>query len=689
MPLQNARTRLMHHLALSAFAVAQPLFAVYRGEPSFFVTRRAELGDLLGLALILLVAPPLLTALVSGAAARISPKLGHRLDLGFVGGFGSLIALPLAARVAPWGAAAVISALAGIALAAIYTRSPALRQLLTIAAVAPAAFLLLFLLTPPLSKLILPTSTPAGTRLKGAGQAPVVIVVFDAFPVISLMDRGGNINGARFPRIAELAASSFWFPEAVTTADQTKVAVPSLLTGKVPAEDKLPILADHPDNLFTLLQSHYSIRATEPFTLLAPETQQTLEAVPLPFRVASLVRTSARLYPRILLPGYFEGRDELETDIFGEFVRAPFVPVDPAGSEEEILRQQETAIIEHMITDQSEMFRRFISSIGPEDRHLYLLHIFLPHQPYRFLPSGATYEAPLTPGQRGGRWHDQWLATQAYQRHLLQAKRTDGLVGELIDHLEGLGIFDESLVVLVADHGAAYRDGAYHRRLTEGNVADIALVPMVVKAPHQREGRIWDNPVSTLDLLPAITELVGVEIPWEIDGVSPFSAPAREDRFEVRNQFGRRFLLEDSREERLRGAVRLAELFGDGRGAFDLFAFGPHLDLVGRSMDQLPVAPGRGRVELRNPGAFDAIDPGSGDLPAYLEADVSGVSEGAHIVVVLNGTVATVVPVQTAKGGFTFNAVLPDHLFQEGANQLSLYEVRSSGQGRVLLRLRS
>ena len=52
----------------------------------------------------------------------------------------------------------------------------------------------------------------------------------------------------------------------------TEHAVAAILTGQAPEEGRLPILADHPQNLFVLLGSSYRIRAYETHTRLCPRT---------------------------------------------------------------------------------------------------------------------------------------------------------------------------------------------------------------------------------------------------------------------------------------------------------------------------------------------------------------------------------------------------------------------------------
>ena len=104
-----------------------------------------------------------------------------------------------------------------------------------------------------------------------ASHPPVVLVVFDEFPVSSLMNRSGRLDGVRYPGFARLARGGTWYPNATTVHTETDHAVPAILTGQMPSNDELPILRDHPQNLFTLLGPSYSFRVHEETTRLCPE----------------------------------------------------------------------------------------------------------------------------------------------------------------------------------------------------------------------------------------------------------------------------------------------------------------------------------------------------------------------------------------------------------------------------------
>ena len=124
----------------------------------------------------------------------------------------------------------------------------------------------------------------------GGLGAPVVMVIFDEFSSASLVDARGRIDASRYPNLARLAGEGTWYPNATTVADRTQWAVPALLTGRVPPESALPIAADHPRSLFSLLGDRYRFNVEEPITDVCPQRLCGEEERPsAPDRLRSLV----------------------------------------------------------------------------------------------------------------------------------------------------------------------------------------------------------------------------------------------------------------------------------------------------------------------------------------------------------------------------------------------------------------
>ena len=108
----------------------------------------------------------------------------------------------------------------------------------------------------------------------------------------------------------------------------------------------------------------------------------------------------------------------------------------------------------------------------------------------------------------------------AHQRHLLQVAYTDRLVGQVVDKLKAEGLWDKSLVVMGAGHGAGWVPGEKPRSLGETNVPDLLWVPQFIKAPGQDTGVVDDRNWEQVDLLPTIADLVAIAVPWKTQGSS-------------------------------------------------------------------------------------------------------------------------------------------------------------------------
>src|SRR5690606_39442974 len=94
-------------------------------------------------------------------------------------------------------------------------------------------------------------------------STPVVLIVFDEFPLSTILDESGRINGDRYPNFHTLARQSTWYPHATTVHHHSRVAVTAILTGVLPEPTVVLTLENHPRNLFTLLQYSYRIQSHE------------------------------------------------------------------------------------------------------------------------------------------------------------------------------------------------------------------------------------------------------------------------------------------------------------------------------------------------------------------------------------------------------------------------------------------
>ena len=461
-------------------------------------------------------------------------------------------------------------------------------------------------------------------------RVPVVMVVLDEFPIATLMNRRKKIDSDLFPNFAKIQKDSTWFRNATTPSAFTARALPAILAGIYPKNQTRE--STKRASLFNLLGGSYDIRSQKDLGYLCPSDACNDRPTP------ALPRLSKR-YGHVF-PG-------------------------ARGSE----------------------FLHFLSFINRStDPRLYFMHLVMPHQPWRYLPTGQAYpQTSPIPGEiesvgKGKEWvKNKWLVNQAYQRHLLQTALLDKQIGVLIDRMKKKGIYGRSLFVVTADHGIAYEPGASKRVMTKDTVGHIAAVPLFIKVPHQRKRRISDRPVETVDMVPTVADVLNLSSrPEEIDGISALAKNFPRDRY--RETEG----IEIGPEGKAKYAVARIKygMFGTTDGELNLWKTGPGETekLVGRLVDELNVQPvGTTTVNVEDAETIENTEPDAPLLPALLKGTLNGVDAESkeRIAVSLNGRIVATTQTYKESELAQFYAMLPPKWFDEPPNDLELYLIKS------------
>lgn len=654
----------LHVFALFSFAVAQPLYDLLARNPEFFVVRQSRLIDALWLIVLLSLLLPGVLALLGAAAARLDARLGQGAHLLIVLVLTTLTAAPFLKRASLNSSLTLAPAALGIGVAAVfaYRRFQPVRLFLTVLSPAALIFPAVFLLASPvLTTLTAGADFPRAERV--GVKAPVVFIVLDELPLVSLLDENYAVDPVRYPNFARLVKASTWHPNAITVSGATAGSVTAILTGRYPKPEALPLFTENPGNLFTLFSSVGEVHAVESATRLCPQSicAQSIRAGDGPGRrMVSLARDLWVVYMHATLPEDWRF----------------WLPPIGANWMNFVFHEEET----ESYNDRSNLFRRFIESIEPGDEaRLHFLHIFLPHVPWEYTPTGKRYS--LTPWKTAGldfrrdEWNnDPWATALGYRRHLLQVGFIDRLLGELLDRLQSTGLFDSSLIVVTADHGCSFWPGNLRRGINEPGPIDVLSVPLFIKAAGQSEGRIDPRTVKTTDLLPMLADLLDVELPWRVDGQVPSEdSPG---------------LWPPASWPASASLKRKLDLFGAGTS--QLPKIGPNLELIGRRLEDLQVqdAPGL-RIEIDQAGAFRDVDLNASYLPLLLTGRIAphGFDQGGlDLAVSINGTVRSVARSLEGSGApLRFAAMLEESDLGNGKNDLRIFAVQRSGRD-ILLR---
>ena len=684
------RLQALHVVGLWCLAVAQPIFDVVGRSPEFFIAHDARPGDLLGLVAVLCLGGPaacLLLIRLAGLAG--GPRWGRSIATAVIAGLAAVVALaalkPLSG--ADGGYLAALAALTGAAAAVAYRRFAPARLFATF--LTPAALVVpaLFLFTPGVGRLLSPAGDVAALDgVTFADTPPVVFVVFDQFQLAALLDREGNIDRAVFPNFAALADDATWFRNATAAAGLTTYALPAVLTGMRPSQGLLPVAAEHPANLFTLLGGRYQLHVEEPLTDLCPQALCPPDRPPWGAWIGGVLGDLAVVYLAVVLP------DDLA---------AGLPPVDQnwkdfaANDESETFADRwRTARLD----DRRVTIDRFIAGIDAGTRPLlHFMHALLPHEPFLYLPTGQqfTFQRHMI-GLREGRWNeDRWAAALNYRRYLLQVAYVDTLLGRLVERLREVDIYDDALIVVTADHGLSLQPGQSIRQPAESSFADVAAVPLFIKRPAQRRGSVVDANVEVIDIVPTLAAELGADLPWSPDGsnvLDPAHAP-RPSKVMFHDGARRRMEVSgDLRAALIESAARKFEWF-DAGGLLDVPTpdrrYG---DLIGRPAVPAPLAqPGDFEVIVDALPMMRDMDPQADFLPAHITGQVVGLADGAPppvLALALNGHVAAVTrPYAFSVVGRreAWEAIIDPRRLVPGDNSLQVFEVREDGGSGAMI----
>jgi hypothetical protein len=656
--------------ALGAFAVTQPILSDFRAGAGYFVARRNEPVEIVLLVLVLMLLPGLVANMVVWAAGGFSSKARRMAHQTMVGLFVALIVHTVLVRFTEIPSRLLILAALGGGILAVlaYNRFSGFRGFLTWIIPAPLIFALFFLLTPPVVGLVFPPNSPAA-EADLESKTPVVFVVLDEFPVVSLLNLQGGVDATHYPNFARLASISTWHKYTAAAHDYTWWAVPPILTGEPADQSRLPTAANFPGNLFTLLDDSHALHVVEPFTRMCPpEACGQITPTSLTGRLRTLVADSGRLYQMALFPDD-AGAINI-SDPFNEF------------------RRGAAGIIEDAPTDHVGQFHEFVGGIEPGPQ-LHYIHLLLPHAPFGFYPSGTQYNNGVELAGRDADevWLDPVLANLGYQRHLLQVQMIDGLLGELLDRLEALEILDDALIVVTSDHGTSFLPGEPRRALTNGNAYEVGLVPLFIKEPNQAQAEVDTTPARTMDVLPTVADILGIDIPWEHEGRTLRGQDGDPSSLIIQARSGEPITLDNVTDGVQVASERLHEVLGSVSGSLEPYSVGDFDSVIGTVVHDSQIQPSGLSASVDEAWRLAHVAPRTGFfVPGFLHGDLQGsVDPNVQVALAVNGEVRTVVPVFSIESGQArFNAIVPDEAFIAGFNDLRLYTVTGPPDSPVL-----
>jgi hypothetical protein len=580
------------YTALCTVALAQPLLQLYSQNVAIFAAANYEGAIVVWFALAVLVVPPLVLLAVDVLAQAIVPRFQHTVHyaLVFVGLWAVVSVIARSVSFGPWVVDAVFTAVIAAGLLTAFLRLSVIQSWIALLSPLALVVALVFglsamsVISPPEAE-VLEIKTSTSPEVTGPGTAKddvsVLWIVLDEAPLFSLLNSQGEVNAQRFPGFAELAATSTWYRNVLATSQTTTDAVPAMLTGKFPKSGVGPVLANHPKNLFTLMNGHLSMDAHEVVTALCPKKVCSKvsvtggEHIANPSGIASeststtlaqedIVTTKSRtpfsafmkdafvvVGHKVLPQGLREKLPAIDEG-WGGFGNADNIeereeePVDttvPAGPTTTLPLTEETKQNADNTTvtewedggpqTQIPVVEGAISRAAQADRPtLHFAHALIPHRPWVLAPDmRASVQLPadkrsiqVLDGRR-----------DRLQIHLSQYAATDVIISNMLSTMKKSANWNRTMIIVTADHGITFQKGEKHRETVNvkspGTLEDLYRVPLFIKYPDQNSAAVSDCTASPVDLLATVSAATGIDAGWTTDGADLRTAcPQRSER---------------------------------------------------------------------------------------------------------------------------------------------------------------
>jgi arylsulfatase A-like enzyme len=208
---------------------------------------------------------------------------------------------------------------------------------------------------------------------------------------------------------------------------------------------------------------------------------------------------------------------------FDQWVDGISAPIDPLAHDD-VTNPEMLAALEHWL-DARDPARPFLLFAYFWDPHF----DFRPPPPYDEMFVGDADE-PMDAGSFDtnpaihpymAREHLDWIQAQ----YLGEVRWTDEHLGRLFAALRERGLWDDTLVILTADHGEEFFDhgGKGHKKNLH---VETVHIPLIVKYPGQQEGLRDDRLVSLVDVAPTVLDVAGFEPDFPVQGRSLRAPPS-------------------------------------------------------------------------------------------------------------------------------------------------------------------
>lgn len=506
-------------LLLSYLSLLQPLLSKLANGAEFLVAHQSGAVDLIIMCLVYLLFIPILGSILVRVAASLSMHIEALVKFIFRTILIAAFFLPLATNLGLSGTVSILATLLlGAGLADYLRRNPSTGRYLSYLTPLSLLGIIWFLFSPTVNQSINKADFSSSSALGAtANNTPVVLIIFDEFPLSALLAANGSIDAERFPNFARLAKTSTWYRNSTAVSTHTTLAIPAILTGRYPSPDRrIPVANVHPENIFTALGNSHKMHVWERITRLCPPSLCPVLGAEFSSwpRLQLLVMDSSAVMFHALVPDDLDiGLPEIHLN-WSHFWRG----------RQRLPRDKDKAM-DYARGDRVRIFEKYIDEISDsESPKLHVKHTLLPHIPYQFDKDGKLIgKRHLPRAYKNDAWvKDPKQIATVYEALLNQIGACDYLIGQLLDRLQAQGMLEKTLLIVTADHGVTFLPGSHRRGYPEQETfyEDVLLVPNFIKYPNQEIAEVSFRNFESIDIVPTILDVLGVNSELKLDGVS-------------------------------------------------------------------------------------------------------------------------------------------------------------------------
>lgn len=147
-------------------------------------------------------------------------------------------------------------------------------------------------------------------------------------------------------------------------------------------------------------------------------------------------------------------------------------------------------------------------------------------EPFKHLMDQSAGHCPMPPSK------SSWLPKIVLKNLLAHVHgtnfETDIEVGRVVKKIEELGLTDDTIFIVISDHGEPYGEHGTIRKYGIPIYDELAKIPFIVKGPGLEKGRVMNTLLTTPDIAGFFLEAAGLRKQKRMESLSLF--PAIEDK---------------------------------------------------------------------------------------------------------------------------------------------------------------